>query len=89
MLDLEDGDIHIYLSPLSSLLEVEEDSGIVFHHSSFMDFMKSPEWSKSYYVSPGLSLVFEGPVSRLEKDHNWTGPRPEKTGPQAVRSFHF
>jgi len=23
--------------------------------------------------------VFEGPVSRLEKDRDWTGPRPEKT----------
>ena len=33
-------------------------------------------------------LVFKGPVSRLEKDHNWTGPRPEKTGP-AVQPFHF
>ena len=33
-------------------------------------------------------LVFKSPVSRLEKDCNWTRPRPEKTGP-AVRSFHF
>ena len=28
-----------------------------------------------------LHLVFKGPVSRLEKDRNWTGP--------AVQSFHF
>jgi len=26
----------------------------------------------------GWSLVIEGPVSGLEKDRNWTGPRPEK-----------
>ena len=37
-------------------------------------------------MKPGL--VFEGPVSRLEKDRNWTRPRPEKTRP-AVWSFHF
>ena len=24
-------------------------------------------------------LVFEGPVLRLEKDRDWTGPGPEKT----------
>jgi len=24
-------------------------------------------------------IVFEGPVSRLEKDRDWTGPRLEKT----------
>jgi len=24
-------------------------------------------------------IVFEGPVSRLEKDQDWTGPRPIKT----------
>ena len=36
----------------------------------------------------GSWIVFEGPVSRLEKDCNWTGPRPEKTEP-AVQSFHF
>jgi hypothetical protein len=54
VLGLEDGDIYIYLSPLSSLLEVEEDE-ILFHHSSFMDFLRSPKRSKSYYVNPGLS----------------------------------
>ena len=37
---------------------------------------------------PSSLIVFEGPVSRLEKDCNWTGPRLEKTGP-AVWSFHF
>jgi len=26
-----------------------------------------------------MALVFEGPVSRLEKDRDWTGPRLEKT----------
>jgi hypothetical protein len=33
-------------------------------------------------------VVFEGPVTRLEKDRDWTGPRPEKTGP-AVLVFDF
>ena len=50
MLGLEDGDICIYLSPLNSLLEVQEcDEGyriILFHHSSFMDFLHSPERSQ-------------------------------------------
>jgi hypothetical protein len=57
-LGLEDGDFCIYLSALGSLLEVQEDV-ILFHHSSFMDFLRSPERSKSYYVNPGLhhSLV--------------------------------
>jgi hypothetical protein len=54
VLGLEDRDICIYLGPLSSLLEVE-DGQIFFHHSSFMDFLCSPEQSKSYYVNPGLS----------------------------------
>jgi len=33
-------------------------------------------------------VVFESLVSRLEKDRDWTGPRPEKTRP-AVQSFDF
>ena len=28
-----------------------------------------------------VNVVFESPVPRLEKDRDWTGPRPEKTGP--------
>ena len=58
VLGLEDGDVSIYLGPLSSLLVVWE-GGIFFHHSSFMDFLRSPERSKSYYVNPGIicSLV--------------------------------
>ena len=32
--------------------------------------------------------MFESPVPRLEKDQDWTGPRPEKTGP-AVQVFDF
>ena len=53
ILGLEDGDICIYLSPLNSLLEVEELNGysdILFHHSSFMDFLRSPERSKDYCI---------------------------------------
>ncbi len=33
-------------------------------------------------------LVLEGPVSRLSKNQDWTGPRLEKTGP-AVLVFQF
>ena len=40
VLGLEDGDICIYLSSLSSLLDIREDM-IFFHHSSFMDFQNS------------------------------------------------
>ena len=34
------------------------------------------------------AIVFGSPVLGPEKDCNWTGPRPQKTGP-VVRSFHF
>ena len=54
VLGLEDEDVSIYLSSLSSLLEVLETK-IVFHHSSFMDFLRSPERSKCYCVNSGLS----------------------------------
>ena len=53
-LGLEDGDVCIYLGPLSSLLKVHSE-GILFHHSSFMDFLLSPERSKSYHIDPSLS----------------------------------
>jgi hypothetical protein len=60
VLGLEARDVCIFLSPLSSLLEVREDR-FFFHHSSFMDFRRSPERSKSHYVDPGLcsSLVLQ------------------------------
>ena len=48
VLHLEDGDVRVYLSPLSSLLEVDE--GIVFHHTSFGDFLGNPERSKDYSI---------------------------------------
>ena len=53
ILGLEDGDVCIYLSPLNSLLELrgeDEYHGIYFHHSSFMDFLRSPERSKDYCI---------------------------------------
>ena len=53
LLGLEDGDVRIYLSPLSSLLEVREfcnDHRIVFHHSSFMDFMRNQQRSMGYCI---------------------------------------
>ena len=54
VLSLEDGDICIHLGPLSSLLEIQEGQ-ILFHHSSFMDFLRNPERSKSYHVNLGLN----------------------------------
>ena len=54
LLDLEDGDVRIYLSPLNSLLEVHPTGdglhGISFHHTSFTDFLHNPEWSKDYFI---------------------------------------
>jgi len=53
VLHLEDGDVSIYLSPLNSLLEVQgfgDEQRIVFHHSSFMDFLRSPERSTDYCI---------------------------------------
>ena len=58
VLGLEDGDICINLSPLNSLLEVRDCDGyheIHFHHSSFMDFLRSPERSKDYCIYPQKS----------------------------------
>ena len=54
MLGLEDGDARIYLSPLNSLLEVREfcdNHRIVFHHSSFMDFLRTPQRSTDYCIN--------------------------------------
>ena len=50
VLGLEDGDACFYLSPLNSLLEVQEHHDICFHHSSFMDFLHSAERSKDYCI---------------------------------------
>ena len=46
------GDVCIYLSPLNSLLEVHGGRQIIFHHSSFIDFLHShgPERSKDYRI---------------------------------------
>ena len=49
ILGLEDGDVHIHLSPLSSLLDVRKNS-INFYHSSFMDFLRTPERSADYHI---------------------------------------
>ena len=61
VLSLDDGDVHIYLSPLSSLLELRENGGryrIAFRHSSFMDFLHSQERSEGYYVDDRTSYAF-------------------------------
>ena len=55
VLYLEEGDVHVYLSPLNSLLQVkklegEQSYGISFHHTSFADFLESPERSKDYCI---------------------------------------
>ena len=60
VLCLEDDDARIYLSPLSSLLELRERGGhcrIAFHHSSFMDFLHSQERSEDYYVDHQTSYA--------------------------------
>ena len=49
VLSLEDGDVGIYLNPLSSLLKVRRNS-IAFYHSSFLDFLYSQERSQDYYI---------------------------------------
>ena len=53
VLGLEEGDVRIYLSALNSLLEVREsysDHHLVFYHSSFMDFMRTPQRSTGYCI---------------------------------------
>ena len=41
------------------------------------------EWQReeNFCNKAHLVVVFESPVPRLEKDRDWTGPRPEKTRP--------
>jgi hypothetical protein len=56
VLHLEVGDVCIYLSPLNSLLKLKESHGsgghrIIFHHSSFMDFLRTPERSSDYCIN--------------------------------------
>jgi hypothetical protein len=56
VLQLEAGDVCIYLSPLNSLLGLEESNDgtkhmIVFYHSSFMDFLHTPERSTDYCIN--------------------------------------
>jgi hypothetical protein len=58
VLHLEKGDVCIYLSPLNSLLEVPEyhDEHIIqFHHSSFMDFLRTSERSTDYCINAQTS----------------------------------
>ena len=53
MLGLEHGDVCICLSPLNSLLEVqnfESYRDILFYHSSFMDFLLIIERSRDYFI---------------------------------------
>jgi hypothetical protein len=60
VLGLEKGDVHIYLGPLTSLLQVLEVWGechITLHHSSFMDFLHTQERSKDYYVDNWTSYT--------------------------------
>jgi len=55
VLGLEKGNVNVYLSPLSSLLGVQRiglNDTIVIHHSSFMDFLHTPERSTHYCISP-------------------------------------
>jgi len=62
VLSLEGGDVRIYLSTLSSLLELQGEGrlcNITFHHSSFMEFLHNQERSKGYFVDDrtGHTLV--------------------------------
>lgn len=49
VLGLEDGDVRVYLSGLSPLLEVRDEQ-IFFHHTSFMDFLRNPERAREYSI---------------------------------------
>jgi len=54
VLHLEAGDVSIYLSPLNSLLKLQkldDEQIIIFHHSSFMDFLHTPERSTDYCIN--------------------------------------
>ena len=42
--------------------------------------IKDSQRKLDFSLCKTLTLVFESPVSRLEKGQDWTGPRPIKTG---------
>ena len=49
VLALEDGEVSIVLADIPSLLEIR-DTQIIFHHSSFIDFLLDCQSSKENYV---------------------------------------
>ena len=74
VLDLEREDVCIYLSPLNSLLGVKKcgyNSKIVFHHTSFLDFLRSPERSKDYCINAekSHSLIAQRILQLFTSDH--------------------
>jgi len=48
VLGLEDGDVRVYLSGLSSL--AVRDEQIFFYHASFRDFLRDPERARGYSI---------------------------------------
>ena len=63
----------VSLSPLPTSTTTQPTAQVV---PSF-----SLQASSSYLPFAGLAfnLVFEGPISGLQKDCNWTGPRPQSS----------
>jgi len=82
VLYLEDGDVRVYLSPLNSLLEVDE--GISFHHTSFGDFLHNPERSKDYCIDAPKyhTLIVQWPMLEVLTSN---GMCPQSSGNLKVR----
>jgi len=53
----EDGDVRVYLSGLSSLLEVRDEHFFFFNHAFFMDFLRDPERAREYRIDVRRSIL--------------------------------
>ena len=69
VLALEDGKASIALADVPSLLEIR-DSGIFFHHSSFIDFLLDCQRSKENYVdiSSSHSMILQWVLRIFRQD---------------------
>ena len=49
------------------------------HAGCMIMYMAKVYFGRERKSKSSSTLVFEGPVTRLEKDRDWTGLRPQKT----------
>jgi len=95
VLGLEGGDARIYFGALNSLLEVQtadDDEGyVVFHHSSFMDFLCTPERSMEYCIDTPKckSLIAQWILQVFSSDGMYPRSSDQFAGIQVVLNKTF